>query len=250
MSGAALDNLSDNLSQRGCRRLHGRRRGRQLPGAKHVVCASPEQHQLTGVEAAVSGQIARHLLIHWHFYIADHGGEKVVQVRRRCHRGAALRIAKAALRTQLMSDVDRIRSGERIAIVLGDILSPYLSWIGCEPPSADRAGYRRIGPDVRQTVAERDNLQINAARRIGRTTRAASTSAARGQQRRQHGKNCSAYPVIASLHSSSATGWPGRCPHAAGLSPARLHIALAICTFVPPLKQKACAIVRITDGCL
>ena len=111
MSGAVLDDLSDDLSQGGCRRLNGLRRGRQRPGAKHVVRASPDQHQLTGAEAPMGGQIARNLLIDGHFDIADHVSKKVVLVCRRCHRGAALRIAEAALRTQFMSDVD----GERRA---------------------------------------------------------------------------------------------------------------------------------------
>lgn len=98
MRGAVLDDLSDKLSQGRCRRLHGLRRRWQRSGAKHVIRACPDQHQLVGLEASVGGHIARYLLVDGHFDIADHVNEKIVQVGRRLHCGAALCIAEAALR--------------------------------------------------------------------------------------------------------------------------------------------------------
>jgi hypothetical protein len=152
--GAALEDLSDHLHERGRRRLHGRRRGWQGSGAQHVVRARPDQHQLIGIEASVRSQVARNLLIDGHFHIADHIGQEVIQVGRRRNRRTTLRVAESALRSQCTCEVDRKRRAQRVAVVLRDILRPHLPRVGRETPATRRVRDWRIGPDVRQAVAE------------------------------------------------------------------------------------------------
>ncbi|ETN71742.1 hypothetical protein NECAME_19190, partial [Necator americanus] len=146
--GTRLHDLPDDLCERRGGGLHDRVGTRRVAGAQHVVRAGPDQHELAGVEAAVRGEIARNLLIDRHFDVADHVREEVVLVGRRGDRGAALCVAEAASRAQLVIETDRVRGVQGVPIILRDILGPDLTGVGREPAAVHGARKRRIGPDV------------------------------------------------------------------------------------------------------
>ena len=167
-----------------------------------VVGAAVDQHELVRVEAAVRGDIGADLVVdrdggRLRERVACRARRRVADARLQRHARAALRVVQAGLRRERHAEAAGRGGCQRVAVILRDVLREDLARIRREAAAAEgRGDDRRIRAGVRQAVAERHDLQLDAARRRRVVVVVVAAAAARGEQcdcRARGGDLCKAH---------------------------------------------------------